>query len=76
MSSIASALSQFRISEDDTSNKPRIDIENADLWDSDEIAVLREVFKAAKSQNNHLKSVLKTNREQLRKLDRKYKRQE
>ena len=42
---------------------------------SDEIKILREVFKSAKTQNNYLKAVLKTNREQLRNLERKYKRQ-
>ena len=60
---------------EDTVQEFRVDIENADLWNSDEIAILREVFKSAKIENNHLKAVLKTTREQLRNLERKYKRQ-
>ena len=60
---------------EDTVQEFRVDIENADLWNSEEIAILREVFKSAKIENNHLKAVRKTTREQLRNLERKYKRQ-
>ncbi len=52
-----------------------LDIDDECLWDSEEIEVLRDVFKAAKAQNNKLKAQLRVNQEELKKLKTKYKKQ-
>ncbi len=54
---------------------PRPDVDDTNLWESNEIEILRNVFKEARTQNKHMKAELKTHHEHVEKLDRKCRRQ-
>lgn len=71
---IATLMAELNVNEKDK-EREEVNIHDTNLWNSEEIDVLRKVFKAAKSENSSLKAHLKAYREQLRKLERKYKKQ-
>ena len=51
-------------------DSPEVDIHNVSLWSSNEIAVLRKVFSAARSENTRLQASLNIAQERIGKLDR------
>lgn len=72
---LADVVTSLGLSSEKTKELERIDVEDSKLWDSEEMEILRQVFKTAKAENSQLKARLKVNGDHVITLEKKCKKQ-